>query len=252
MKIRLHQTFGAHAGRVRELDQDVITFGRLPTCDVAFDPHADLDASGSHAEIRREGDAWVLRDVGSRNGTLVNGRPVQRHVLVDGDEIEFGTGGPRVKVELLRRAGAAGVGTLAATPILAEGTPSASLPGAAEKKYGQQTLDAAVRAAAAKARAEALGAAETHRAPLQGTALLADDQLPRPGMLAPPTPPLASPAPAPGHVLGATPPAVVTPVQSDRSWWWTVAALVGLFVLLSLCLLSCVAFGWLYARGVIS
>jgi hypothetical protein len=98
--IRLTQTFGAHAGRVREFDQDVVRCGRLPTNDLAFDPHADLDASGNHAEIRREGAAWVLVDSGSRNGTLVNGRPVQRHVLADNEEIEFGTGGPRVRVKV--------------------------------------------------------------------------------------------------------------------------------------------------------
>lgn len=98
--IRLHQTFGAHTGRVIELDRDVVRFGRLPDNEVAFDPHADLDASGRHAEIRREGGQWVLVDVGSRNGTLVAGRRVTRHVLTSGEEIEFGLGGPRVRVEI--------------------------------------------------------------------------------------------------------------------------------------------------------
>jgi hypothetical protein len=98
--IRLKQTFGAHSGRTRELNQDVIRFGRQPSNDVAFDPHADLDASGNHAEIRREAGQWILVDLGSRNGTLIQGRAVQRHVLRNGDEIEFGTGGPRIKVEI--------------------------------------------------------------------------------------------------------------------------------------------------------
>lgn len=98
--IKVRQTFGAHAGRTREFQQDVIKFGRQPANDFAFDPHADLDASGNHAEVRREAGQWVLVDLGSRNGTLISGRPIQRHVLKDGDEIEFGTGGPRVKVEL--------------------------------------------------------------------------------------------------------------------------------------------------------
>lgn len=98
--IRLKQTFGAHSGRTRELNQDVIRFGRQPSNDIAFDPHADLDASGNHAEIRREAGQWILVDLSSRNGTLIQGRAVQRHVLHDGDEIEFGTGGPRIKVEI--------------------------------------------------------------------------------------------------------------------------------------------------------
>lgn len=102
--LKLVQTFGAHAGRTRELDQDVVRIGRLPTCDFAFDPHADLDASGLHAEIRREGSQYVLVDAGSRNGTLVGGRAIQRHTLSDGDEIEFGTGGPRVRVQIVAAA----------------------------------------------------------------------------------------------------------------------------------------------------
>ncbi|UJR78785.1 FHA domain-containing protein [Sandaracinus amylolyticus] len=116
--LRLQQTFGAHAGRVREVDQDVVRFGRLPTNDYAFDPHADLDASGNHAEIRKENGRYVLVDVGSRNGTLVNGRPVQRHVLEGGEEIEFGTGGPRVRVEITAQASTGrGAPTAPATPI---------------------------------------------------------------------------------------------------------------------------------------
>jgi hypothetical protein len=114
--IRLTQTFGAHTGRVVEHDRDVVRFGRLPDNDVAFDPHADLDASGRHAEIRREGGQWVLIDVGSRNGTLVAGRKVTRHVLTTGDEIEFGLGGPRMRVEL-GPAAARGAATAQATPI---------------------------------------------------------------------------------------------------------------------------------------
>lgn len=116
--LRLHQTFGAHAGRVREIDQEVVRFGRLPTNDFAFDPHADLDASGNHAEIRKENGRYVLVDVGSRNGTLVDGRPVQRAVLDGGEEIEFGTGGPRVRIEIAASATTGrGAPTAPATPM---------------------------------------------------------------------------------------------------------------------------------------
>lgn len=72
----------------------------MPDSDVAFDPHADLDASGRHAELRREDGQWILVDVGSRNGTWVNGERVGRAPLKDGDEIECGPGGPRLRVEL--------------------------------------------------------------------------------------------------------------------------------------------------------
>ncbi len=103
--IRLHQSFGAHAGRVLNFKQDLIRFGRLPECEVAFDPNVDLDASGRHAEVRRRGAEYVLTDVGSRNGTWINGRRVQEAVLATGDEIEFGPGGPRIRVEVFSPTG---------------------------------------------------------------------------------------------------------------------------------------------------
>ncbi|MBX3272302.1 MAG: FHA domain-containing protein [Sandaracinaceae bacterium] len=125
--IRLHQTFGAHTGRVVELDLDVIRLGRLPDNEVAFDPHADLDASGRHAEIRKEGGQWVVVDVGSKNGTLIGGQRITRHVLASGDEVEFGLGGPRVRVELVGRGSPH---TAAATPLGA-GAPSSYVTGPA-------------------------------------------------------------------------------------------------------------------------
>lgn len=100
MTLRLHQVFGAHTGRSYAFDKDVVRVGRMPDCDVAFDPHADLDASGRHAEFRREGGQWVVVDAASRNGTWINGQRIDRHVLAQGDEVEFGPGGPRLRVEL--------------------------------------------------------------------------------------------------------------------------------------------------------
>lgn len=69
------------------LSKDVITVGRLETSDVAL---ADSGVSRQHAEIRREGDEWVVVDVGSTNGTLVNGKQMQRHRLKPGDRMTFG------------------------------------------------------------------------------------------------------------------------------------------------------------------
>ena len=65
----------------------------MPDSDIAFDPHADLDASGRHAELRREDGQWILVDVGSRNGTWVNGERVGRATLKDGDEMHLGIAG---------------------------------------------------------------------------------------------------------------------------------------------------------------
>jgi hypothetical protein len=97
--IRLRQTFGAHAGRSLEFATDVVTLGRLPESNIPFDPRADIDASGRHAELRREHGGWVVVDVGSRNGTWVNGQRVDRAAVKVGDELEFGRGGPRFVVD---------------------------------------------------------------------------------------------------------------------------------------------------------
>jgi pSer/pThr/pTyr-binding forkhead associated (FHA) protein len=52
----------------------------------------DADASRIHAEIRRSADGHTIADVGSGNGTSVNGRrATEQHHLIDGDEIEIGT-----------------------------------------------------------------------------------------------------------------------------------------------------------------
>ncbi len=98
--IRFYQTAGAQTGRIIETDRDTVRIGRRPECDVALDPNADLDASGFHAEVRRQGTVWAVVDLGSRNGTFLNGARVEAAVLSSGDEIELGRGGPRLRVEL--------------------------------------------------------------------------------------------------------------------------------------------------------
>ncbi len=53
-----------------EFDKDQVTIGRKPENDVAID---NLAVSGFHAKIFRENDAYVLEDMGSLNGSYVNG-----------------------------------------------------------------------------------------------------------------------------------------------------------------------------------
>jgi len=101
MSLRVVHTFGRNAGAAVVLDRPLIRFGRAPDNDVVFDPNFDRDASSHHAEVRREGEAWVLHDLDSRNGLFVNGRRVTRQALAPGDEVMFGAKGPRVRIELL-------------------------------------------------------------------------------------------------------------------------------------------------------
>lgn len=65
-----------------------VTIGRLSTNDVVL---SDSNVSRRHAELRRDGGTWTLVDLGSTNGTLVNGKLAKEHALRDGDRISFGT-----------------------------------------------------------------------------------------------------------------------------------------------------------------
>jgi len=69
------------------LSRVVTTIGRLPDRDVVVQ---DSDASRQHAEIRRTAEGFLLVDLGSTNGTSVNGRVVGTHLLKPGDQIEIG------------------------------------------------------------------------------------------------------------------------------------------------------------------
>ena len=51
---------------------------------------ADPNVSRNHAEIRPHGNGWVVVDLGSTNGSRVNGTRVSTHDLHEGDEIAFG------------------------------------------------------------------------------------------------------------------------------------------------------------------
>ena len=52
----------------------------------------DPNVSRKHAEIRPRGGSWVLTDLGSTNGSRLNGRRIEgSEVLRPGDEIELGT-----------------------------------------------------------------------------------------------------------------------------------------------------------------
>jgi hypothetical protein len=71
-----------------ELNADILTIGRLPDCDITVE---DANVSRKHAEIRPAGDGFVVVDLGSTNGTRVNGVRVDQRELADGDELAFGS-----------------------------------------------------------------------------------------------------------------------------------------------------------------
>ncbi len=77
------------SGTSFELGPGVTTVGRGQGVDIALD---DPSVSRLHAELVRRGEHVYVSDLGlSTNGTRVNGRPVGRHLLVDGDVLSFGS-----------------------------------------------------------------------------------------------------------------------------------------------------------------
>src|ERR1700722_9038169 len=82
-------------GATISLCNEVTTLGRGGGVDIRLD---DPSVSMLHAEIVRRGPYYYVADLGlSRNGTRVNGRPIARRVLVDGDVITFGTARCRIE-----------------------------------------------------------------------------------------------------------------------------------------------------------
>jgi pSer/pThr/pTyr-binding forkhead associated (FHA) protein len=78
---------GPNAGARFLLDAERTTAGRHPGSDIFLD---DVTVSRKHAEfVRREGQ-FIVRDVGSLNGTYVRRDRIDEAVLRDGDEVQIG------------------------------------------------------------------------------------------------------------------------------------------------------------------
>jgi pSer/pThr/pTyr-binding forkhead associated (FHA) protein/uncharacterized protein YraI len=79
---------GPLAGKGFPITRQVLTFGRDPDNDITLD---DNEVSRHHARLIQEDDQIILEDLGSTNGTLVNGKPiVGQHVLQPADIISIG------------------------------------------------------------------------------------------------------------------------------------------------------------------
>ncbi len=74
-------------GRDVPVAGDRVLLGRSRECDIRL---ADTNVSRRHAEVRHEDDAYWIVDLGSTNGTELNGRRVERAKLSDGDRITLG------------------------------------------------------------------------------------------------------------------------------------------------------------------
>jgi pSer/pThr/pTyr-binding forkhead associated (FHA) protein len=78
---------GDHTWSIDLADLDQATIGRDDNCAVFID---DSKVSRQHAEVQHRGEAFMLKDLGSINGTWVNGQQIEQHILQDGEVIRIG------------------------------------------------------------------------------------------------------------------------------------------------------------------
>lgn len=74
-------------GERLQLGEAIVSVGRRPESTLQL---ADPNVSRSHAEVRPHGNGWLVVDLGSTNGTRVNGTRVTSQELHEGDEVTFG------------------------------------------------------------------------------------------------------------------------------------------------------------------
>jgi len=136
MSIIIRHVEGSLKGREQTLELEpgnTILLGRHPDCDIVFDPHQDIAASGRHARLRLDhaGRVWI-EDIGSSNGTFVDGDEVGDSVeLEDGSLVELGAGGPKFTVSVASAPDDMPA-TIAMSSVGGEGPPPDPQPGSAE------------------------------------------------------------------------------------------------------------------------
>lgn len=178
------------------LTKERITIGRKPHNDVQID---NLAVSGEHAVIVTILNDSFLEDLGSTNGTVVNGNPIKKHFLQNNDVVELG----KYKLKFVGETAPATVG-----PDKADFEKTMVLRPAATKAVQAAPAGGGTQAAVA-ARAEAVRQAATSAAAAAG---IADKDKPaavptvpaaNPGAALPAAPAAAAPAPRPAQPLGA-------------------------------------------------
>ena len=75
-------------GQLHEVDTRNVVIGRSKECEIQL---GDPNVSRRHAELRQEGTAYWIVDLGSTNGTEVNGKRLDRAKLEHGDTITIGS-----------------------------------------------------------------------------------------------------------------------------------------------------------------
>ncbi len=80
-------TYGDHPGREYRLGPKTVLIGREDQCDITIN---DSSVSRKHASVERKDGRFILQDLKSTNGTLINGESIDVYVLSHGDKIRIG------------------------------------------------------------------------------------------------------------------------------------------------------------------
>lgn len=78
---------GGSKGQTFDLNEGGVVLGRDPACDLVIE---DTKVSGRHGQLCKDNGSWVLDDLDSSNGTMVNGVEVKSYRLSDGDTVHIG------------------------------------------------------------------------------------------------------------------------------------------------------------------
>ncbi len=105
MTPRLAILSGGRAGVIESIPGAVVSIGRHPTCQIRLDADRDTEVSNRHAVIQRKDGVWTVRDLGSIQGTYLNGQRIaEEQPLNDGDLLRLGARGPELQFLLSDRA----------------------------------------------------------------------------------------------------------------------------------------------------
>ena len=78
---------GSRPGKRILIDHPELVIGRSDECSLVI---PERQVSREHARIRQDGDRYVIEDMGSKNGTFINGQELKgSHLLQDGDEVQI-------------------------------------------------------------------------------------------------------------------------------------------------------------------
>lgn len=131
-----HAGASSLVGREQRFEGERVRFGRRPDNEVVYDATSDRAVSGHHAELTLAAGRLVVRDLGSQNGTYVNGSRIHAPTpLTPGDTVRFGENGPEWRAT-------AALGAATSAPVVPSG----------KTTIGINTLEKAISSATLKER----------------------------------------------------------------------------------------------------